>query len=107
MPSFSDKAWNDMIFMKYARKLNLIETFFDKKKIFEEENQDMIKIYPYEIYLKDIECIKLIRKNTFNYDKGINLCDECINKYKEIIDEKNQDFVNYITNIFIIKKEKS
>ena len=104
LPSFSDKAWNDMIFMKYARKLNLIETFFDKKKIFEEENQDMIKIYPYEIYLKDIECIKLIRKNTFNYDKGINLCDKCINKYNAIIDEKNQDFVNYITNDFLHHK---
>ena len=32
MPSFSDKVWNDMIFMKYARKLNLIETFYEKKK---------------------------------------------------------------------------
>ena len=64
----------------------------------------MIKIYPYEIYLKDIECIKLIRKNTFNYDKGINLCDECINKYRLIIDEKNQDFVNYITNDFLHHK---
>ena len=103
-PNFSDKIWNDMIFMKYARKLNLIETFYDKKKIFEEEHKDMIKVYPYEMYLKDMECIKLIKKNTFNYDKGINLCDECINKYKSIIDENNKTFVDYITNDFIENK---
>ena len=98
LPYFSDKVWNDMIFMKYARKLNLIETFYEKKKIFEEENNTLIKVYPYEIYLKDIECIKLIRNNTFNYDKGIILCDECINKYKIIINENTKDFVNYIIN---------
>ena len=98
LPFCSDKVWNDMIFMKYARKLNLIETFYEKKKIFEEENNNLIKVYPYEIYLKDIECIKLIRNNTFNYDKGIILCDECINKYKTIINENTKDFVDYIIN---------
>ena len=101
LPFYSDKVWNDMIFMRYSRKLNLIETFYEKKNAFEEENKDMIKIYPYEMYLKDIECIKLIRNNTFNYDKGINLCNECINKYKSIINEKTIDFVEYITNDFI------
>ena len=101
LPFFSDKVWNDMIFMKYARKLNLVETFYEKKKTFEEEHKDMLKVYPYEIYLKDIECIKFIRNNTYNYDQGINLCDECINKYKTIINENTLDFVNYITNNFI------
>ena len=104
LPFFSDKVWNDMIFMKYARKLNLIETFYEKEKIFNEDNKDMIKIYPYEMYLKDIECIKLIRNNTFNYDKGIKLCDECINRYKSIIDENNKDFVDYISNNFLSYK---
>ena len=92
-----------MIFMRYARKLNLVETFYEKKKTFEEEHKDMLKVYPYEIYLKDIECIKFIRNNTYNYDQGINLCDECINKYKTIINENTLDFVNYITNNFIYK----
>ena len=98
MPFFSDKIWNDMIYMKYARKLNLIETFYEKQKLFEEENKDTIKIYPYENYLKDIECLKLIKKNTFNYDKGIILCDEYINKYKTITEINYRDFVDYITN---------
>ena len=101
LPFFSDKVWNDMIFMRYSRKLNLIETFYEKKKAFELENKDMLKVYPYEMYLKDIECIKLIRNNTFNYDRGINLCDECINKYNSIINENTEEFVNYITNNFI------
>ena len=101
LPSFSDKVWNDMIFMKYARKLNLIETFYEKEKIFEEENKDLIKVFPYEVYLKDVECIKIIKNNIFNYDKGITLCEEYINKYRSIIDENNKDFVDYITNNFL------
>ena len=43
--------------MKYARKLGLIETFYEKKSLFEEEHKNMIKIYPYEMYLKEMEYI--------------------------------------------------
>ena len=31
MPHYSDRIWTDTIFMKYARKLGLIETFYQKK----------------------------------------------------------------------------
>ena len=98
LPNYSDKVWNDMIYMKYARKLGLIETFYKKKNLFEEENKDMIKMYPYEIYLKEIECIKFIRNNTYNYNLGVNVCDEAINKYLSIIQENNKNLIEYICN---------
>ena len=100
MPHYTDKVWTDMIFMKYARKLNLIETFYKKKNIFEKENNNLLRIYPYEMYLKDLECIKLIRNNTFNYDQGVTLCNECINKFTSIKDDSSKDFVEYVINIF-------
>ena len=100
-PNYSDKVWTDMIFMKYARKLGLFETFYQKKKIFEEENRnDMIRLYPYEMYLKEIECIKLIRNNTYNYDLGINLCNEAIDKFNIILDDTNKDFIDFAINSF-------
>ena len=98
LPHYSDKVWTDMIYMKYARKLGLIETFYEKKSLFEEEHKDMIKLYPYEIYMKEIECIKLIRNNTYNYDLGIKICDQAIYKFRDSIDESNKDFVDYICN---------
>ena len=100
LPYYSDKVWTDMIFMKYARKLGLIETFYKKNQQFEEENKDMLKFYPYEIYLKEIECIKLIRNNTYNYDLGIKMCNESINKYQIILDDNNKDFIDFVCNDF-------
>ena len=101
MPHYTDKVWTDMIFMKYARKLGLIETFYKKKNLFEEEHKDdMIRVYPYEMYLKEVECLKLIRHNTYNYDLGIKMCNVAIDKYKSIINESNRDFIDYITNDF-------
>jgi hypothetical protein len=60
--NFNDKIWTDVYFMKYARKLNLVETFYTKLKIFENENNNnnSIMTYPYEIYCKDIEYITLL-----------------------------------------------
>ena len=100
LPHYSDKVWTDMIYMKYARKLGLIETFYEKKSLFEEEHKDMIKIYPYEMYLKEMEYIKLIRNNTYNYDLGIKVCDNAIEKFRFILDDTNKDFVDYICNNF-------
>ena len=99
-PNITDKVWTDMIFMKYARKLNLIETFYDKLKVFEKENSNNLKIYPYEIYCKNIEYIKFIRNNIYNYDLGIKVCDECIKNYSSINEDKIRDFVSYVINNF-------
>ena len=99
-PNNTDKVWTDMIFMKYSRKLNLTETFYDKLKIFEKENKNNLKIYPYEIYCKDIEYIKFIRNNIYNYDLGIKICDECIKNYSSINEEKIKDFIGYVINNF-------
>ena len=67
------------------KKLNLIETFYIKVQEFENENNinnnNIIITYPYEIYWKDIEYIKFIRNKIYNYDFGIQICDENIKKF--------------------------
>ena len=99
-PNYTDKIWNDMVYMKYSRKLNLVETFYDKLKIFEKENDKYISIYPYEIYCKDIEYIKFIRNNIHNYDLGIKVCNDFIKNFSSIRDDKNKDFYSYVINNF-------
>ena len=102
-PNYTDKVWSDMIFMKYARKLNLTEAFYEKLKLFEAENKNNISIYPYEIYCKDIEYIKFLRNNVHNYDLGIKKCEEYINNFSlinDINEEKIKDFVSYALNTF-------
>ena len=99
-PNYTDKLWSDMIFIKYSRKLNLIETFYEKLKLFEEENKKNIRAYPYEIYCKDLEYIKFLRNNIHNYDLGIKKCDEYIKNYSMITEEKLKDFISYVKNTF-------
>ena len=100
--NFNDKIWTDVYFMKYARKLNLVETFYTKLKIFENEYNDnnSIMTYPYEIYCKDIEYIKFIRKNIYNYDLGIQICDESIRKFSIFNNANDKDFISYVINNF-------
>ena len=52
------------------------------------------------MYLKEMEYIKLIRINTYNYDLGIKVCDNAIEKFRFILDDTNKDFVDYICNSF-------
>ena len=96
----NDKIWTDMIFLKYSRKLNLVETFYEKLKKFENENRTKIVEFPYEIFCKDIEYIKFIRNNIHNYDLGIKICDECIKKFSVFKDKKDKDFISYVNNYF-------
>ena len=98
--NFNDKIWIDTVFIKYSRKLNLAETFYEKLKSFNEENKNNIRLYPYEIYCKDIEYLKFIRNNIHNYDLGIKICDENIQKYSLINEEKMKDFIFYAINHF-------
>ena len=98
---YNDKIWTDMIFLKYTRKLNLVETFYEKFKKFEKKkNTNKIVIFPYEIFCKDIEYIKLIRNNIHNYDLGIKVCDECITKFSAFKDKNDKDFISYVNNYF-------
>lgn len=80
-PNISDKIWNDMMFIKYARKLKLYEVYFNYLEKYEHENKDTKDLFPYVNYLKNIEELKYIRKISYNYHNGIELCD----KYYEII----------------------
>ena len=106
-PNFIDKVWNDMIYLKYSRKLNLTETFYEKLKLFEQENRNKILIYPYEIYCKNIEYIKFLRNNIHNYDLGVKICDEYIKSFSSINtnEEKLNDFISFALNNF--KKHKA
>ena len=61
-------------------------------------NNNIIITYPYEIYWKDIEYIKFIRNNIYNYNLGIQICDESIRKFS--IFEKDKDFIGYVINNF-------
>ena len=100
IPNYIDKTWTDMIILKYLRKLNLTETFYEKLKIFEEEYRNKIEIFPYEIYCKDIEYIKFIKKNICNYDLGIKICDRSIYTYNLLKQENIKDLVSYAINEF-------
>ena len=97
--NYVDKVWTDMTYIKFARKLNLIETFYEKLKLFEQENRNKISIYPYEIYCKDIEYLKFIRKNIHNYDLGIKICNEYINEFNSILKNKvTNEIASYAIN---------
>ena len=84
--------------MKFARKLNLSEIFYEKLNLFQNKYKNILNYCPYEIYCKDIQYIKFIRNNTYNYDLGIKICDECIQNYNSINNPKLNDFIKYITN---------
>ena len=75
-PNISDKIWNDMMFIKYARKLKLYEVYFNYLEKYEVENKDTKDLFPYVNYLKNIEELKYIRKISYNYQNGIELSEK-------------------------------
>ena len=100
IPYNIDKAWNDMIYIKYLRKLNLTEKFYEKLKLFDEEYKNKNGIFPYEIYCKDKEYLKFIRNNIYNYDLGIKVCDKNIYNYSLFEEETSKDLFSYAINEF-------
>ena len=79
-PNISDHLWNNIIFLKYSRKLNLSETYKDFSKKFSEISSGLESLYPVEIYMKNMEDFKYIRNISKNYDIGIQIANELIEK---------------------------
>ena len=79
--NISDKIWNYLMFIKYARKLKLYEVFYENVDIFNDEINSVKNVFPYVNYQKNLEELKFIRQITHNYSKGIEL----VNKHLDAI----------------------
>jgi len=83
MPNISDHIWNNMIFIKYARKLNLINVYHEYNAKFNSSINDLENLYPIEIFMKNMENFKFIRKVTKNYHEGLKLAEDLCLKYTQ------------------------
>ena len=97
-PNISDKIWNDMMFIKYARKLKLYEVYFKYLEKYEFENKGTIDLFPYVDYLKNIEELKYIRKISLNYKNGIELSHKYYTKIKENFSQ-NGDLIDLLKDM--------
>ena len=91
----SDKIWNLLMFIKYARKLELHEVFFENLQKFDNEFQNLHNILPHINFLKHMEEMKYIKKVSFNFEKGIELSKNYI---KELQDMMDTDEIREIRN---------
>jgi hypothetical protein len=77
-PNISDHIWNNMIFLKYARKLQLLDVYIEYNEKFNKSIAGYESNYPIELYMKNMEHFKFIRKINQNYQKGIEIVDELL-----------------------------
>ena len=87
-----------MIFIKYARKLNLNTVYYEYLDKFKTSIKGLENYYPIEIYMKNMEEFKFIRKVNKNYSEGLKLADELCSRY-------NNNFSTNIPNSDIEKEE--
>ena len=73
MPQVSDHIWNNFIFIKYARKLKLYDVYHEKLDLFDKNITNLETYYPTEIYMKNLEILKYIKKVSKDYNNGIIL----------------------------------
>ena len=73
MPNISDHIWNNMIFIKYARKLNLNTVYYEYLDKFKTSIKGLENYYPIEIYMKNMEEFKFIRKVNKNSSKNTEI----------------------------------
>jgi len=73
MPQVSDHIWNNFIMIKYARKLKLNDVYYEKLELFDKNIHGIEILYPTEIFMKNIEVLKYIKKVSRDYNYGINL----------------------------------
>lgn len=81
MPNISDHIWNNMIFIKYARKLNLTTVYYDYLAKFNSSISELENFYPIEIFMKNMEHFKFIRKVSKNYAEGLKIAEDLCAKY--------------------------
>jgi len=109
MPNISDHIWNNMIFIRYARKLNLTNVYHEYNSKFNSSISEIENLYPIEIYMKNIENFKFIRKVTKNYNEGLKLAEELCQKYSST--QSNYSHMNLnqsqnLNNISFPEKEE-
>lgn len=81
LPNISDHIWNNYIFIRYARKLNLTNVFQEYSAKFNTSIKDHENSYPIEVYLKNMEQMKYIRKNLMDYNEGLKMVEELCQKH--------------------------
>lgn len=80
-PNISDHIWNNMIFLKYARKLGLYDVYMEYNEKFNKSIDKLEVYYPIELFIKNMEHFKFIRKINQNYTKGLEIVDELLKPY--------------------------
>jgi hypothetical protein len=71
-----------MIFIRYSRKLNLTNVYHDYSNKFSTSIKDLENFYPIEIYLKNMEHFKFIKKKTMDFTEGLKIAEELCSKYQ-------------------------
>jgi hypothetical protein len=80
-PNISDHIWNNMIFLKYARKLKLLDVYMEYNDKFNRDICGNENLYPIELYLKNIDHFKIFRKDRKNYAKGFEIVEELLRSF--------------------------
>lgn len=80
-PNVSDHIWNNMMCIKYARKLNLMDVYNEQLDIFNKSIIGLESSYSVELYNKNLEHFKFIRNNRKDFAKGLELADELLKTY--------------------------
>jgi hypothetical protein len=82
--NISDHIWNNMIFIKFARKLKLKSVYFEYLDKFEKaiSQNNYKELYPVEIYNKNMEHFKFLRQfEGDNPTKGLREVDEVLKHF--------------------------
>ena len=97
-----NKIYNQADLLKFTRNLKLYENFHESLQNFQNNNQnlnELINANPCELYFVIEEYLKYIKKCSYNYDFGINLCDEYLNKFNKLKDNSSDlSLIQYIEN---------
>jgi len=96
-----NKIYNQADLLKFTRNLKLYENFHESLKNFQNNQNlnDLINENPSELYFVVEEYLKYIKKCSFNYDLGINLCEGYLIKFNKLKDNPSNLFlIQYIEN---------
>ena len=98
-----NNIFNQINILKYVKDLRLFQDFQEYLNKFQENNNqninDLINNNPIDLYLKNIEYLKYIKKYTNNNELGITKCEEFIKNFNELTENPNNLlFINYVEN---------
>ena len=79
-PNISDHLWNNVIYLKYARKLRLNSVYSEYHAKFSLISKGLESYYPVEIFKKNMEDFKFIKHISKNYEHGVKIANDLIDK---------------------------